>query len=745
MPAVLVNSYSLVRFLQLLRSDHTADAGSDNDRSALSVSSNPSFRAIFRRESLIDDTSEFDGMPTFTLARIHVSTLVDNENDIEGRFERADGTPYEGPDYEAAFRGFVKYIDFKCGLDVSTQTEYRGIRYASETELTKYMIFGSAEATARASARLMDLRVEEARRQDATRGSLNDAKRARSLYPSFYTRGYGVTEAEIASTVSSDGARVSAMANASPIITGTELGTNVTILTYRGKRRRDARVDHYFAGANVQPEDSSTVMRSLPLKAEQAMIADYLSSADADEVVFVNGEAGCGKTVLREQIRHGNANCLLMLPTHRMKAQYKCADPSEDTYYPCVTVDSIVVRLMSNQRMSPQTVVNELRDNLDVWVKRVGEESFLNLDQELRPRGTEHLKQAVEEEAPAPPRSSLVPDLWIVDEACLLNWRKLFIIRAAARTAGARLVLFGDTRQNQPIGSEPNNAELIIVRCCDTVFNMIESQRALDPKMREIVQLFNEFEGPRLRDRIARTVGSADTLTRREISLRSMIELWMNTCDEHADARSLATVDFSTLPLTPRVISLSNRNTDRVNRAIQIAFLRAARERWGDRGMARNVRVYRRAVLLRDGQDDEELDMMDDDFCNDILLGRGLTYRYYGSKYPKDTNMTVLEFATEKDGELSLIMKDERGNTLALKPALFEETRISSKWQTRHLYGFPLVLDSAITQFKSQGDTLDPRRWPDVYVDAHGMNDRALYVAMSRVRKFEQFRALINL
>lgn len=521
------------------------------------------------------------------------------------------------------------------------------------------------------------------------------------------------------------------------------------------------------------------------------------------KVIFVNSDAGTGKSIVAAAIENElmtkEKTVLYALPTHRLRS--KVASRS-------CTIDALLRRVLvtqTNARVSPgelwRFIVDDFdgaldriaflrRDQVDSNMKRRIKSSVANVprNNDGEPSSTDEvLGRPIDTEETAAAESSsavdFAPDVIIIDEAAMCDWRKLYLVREICRRLRCGLVFFGDSCQNAPLYGDPNNAENIALFCCDEMYQLSRNVRSGDDERCErlLAHFRSGLNGRALRSALALTLPS-NVYANGTVDCNNTIRDWSRKLSlwvkNGGNGRT-----FPPKLLLPRLMSLSNRRVDRLNHALQSLIVRNIRESIIDIGERKSICLLSRRVLvapsssfvnecantsttffgvssssnssssssLNSSQSFAE-DAFDESCCNEVLLIAGAPYRFIGESFgdartslTRDCPVTLVAVERSTDRVAVLADTNRARNLIWLYRDTYQERRMSNRRNGERFFGFPLVLDAAVTQFKAQGETFDRASYPTVYVDATNMDDKSLYVALSRVENYDQFCGFVGL
>lgn len=452
------------------------------------------------------------------------------------------------------------------------------------------------------------------------------------------------------------------------------------------------------------------------LNQTQAAFIDLVRRPDCP-VIFLDSDAGTGKTFVSDVLA-AEYRTTVLLPNHKLRSLLTGRSSAV-----ALTLSAAVKRIaFRNMRMSPGMMREQLQTNLPQVLARVSQ-NIATYDE---------MNDAFLEKDPDDTRPLAFPELIIIDEAAMSDWREILIFRELVRLRNGttRLLIMGDTTQNSPFNADADNGHEIHARCSDIFFQFERNMRSTDERLVSVLRNFHSaYPSPWalrriLRFTLWRHVPNCLADDARLIQLADRVKQWMR------DPQNAALV-------LPRVITLTNQRADVLNFALQRLLYQCAIEE------EFVVHVTRRKMKKTDSDDG---DVFDQPYSNSLLLVPGMRYRYVGNSMnrqnlSRDETVVLREYEAAND---EVVLHVDSTRQLVRMPRIFyEETRISVIHTGSIFYGFPLIPDFALTQYKAQGDTLPLDR--ELYIDALGMSAQALYVSLSRMRSLNQLRCICNL
>lgn len=427
---------------------------------------------------------------------------------------------------------------------------------------------------------------------------------------------------------------------------------------------------------------------------------DDLSSRRGSKRLLIDGVAGAGKTFILGALLESFERVLYLVKKKSF-------------------VDTVLQRFGNDPRLRARTIDSFLMQHLEIknlteWLDR-------------QTRDLSGLKRRIR------PCSRDDRELIFVDEYSLIE-RSLAELLELALTE-RRVVIVGDCNQQSAIGDAVDQPVRTMLNFAGRVCFMYDNVRTKDLALVERLRVF----GMRFDDLCLQAI--------RDLPITNVIDMKEFFC---VLRRADWIVESHVLRLLPRIIVVSN---DRVN-FLNWAIGRLVWSTMPEEVRGRNcLRYRRRIILLRFDVNDDDLTRSirtDDPFANEQYVVVGMRYRMIDLPYPScpaRVGSRVIVRSIRSDDTVILSTDDDRSQEFAVNMSRIKPYEYGSVWRREHgsrIHMFPFVLDAATTVYQVQGMTLDVKSYARCYIDVKGMDERALYVSLSRFQEEGQIVGVIN-
>lgn len=468
------------------------------------------------------------------------------------------------------------------------------------------------------------------------------------------------------------------------------------------------------------------------MTAEQRRVLDTIASivkngnGDVSKRVLVDGVAGAGKTfMLSELLRSFGRIRYLVKKRSFVDATNKRFERCDNLY--AQTIDAYLMRHMNIR-------------SLPMWLRQ----KAANLN-DLKRRLCDRPIPCDDDE------------LVFVDEYSLIERSLAELLDVALKKRS--VVLVGDCNQQPAIGDTTDQPVRTMLSYEHVCF-MYDNVRTQDV---DLLQRLSRFSS-RLED--------ASFQALRGLPAKRSIDM----SEFFASIREFGLVT-RTLRLLPRIIVVSNERVNYLNWAIGNMIYRNT-----SKGARRGkCMVYKRKVVAsrnamralaimehRRHSDERERALFDDDaFADEQYVLVGMRYRMVKAiaSWPAQIGSRVIITKIISKNEIELCTDDDRKSVFTVRRMRIKPYEYSSKWNRlggvndggndgvndgddecndATIYMFPFVMDAATTVYQVQGLTLDAETYARCYIDMQGINEKALYVTLSRFQRDDQIRGVAN-
>lgn len=296
-----------------------------------------------------------------------------------------------------------------------------------------------------------------------------------------------------------------------------------------------------------------------------------------------------------------------------------------------------------------------------------------------------------------------------------------------------RVIIAGDCNQQSAIGDSMDQPVRTILNFGRVCF-MYDNVRTKDVALSTRLQIFggaSRFEDLKLS--AIRGLPIA-----RNINMRDFLHEMRSSDNGSVTAKLLRRL--------PRIIVLSNDRVNYINWSIGHLIWRSMTKLVRRRHCLR----YRRKIVRTTVE--KKAYCTDDSFADEHYVITGMRYRMiavpqYSSCPVRVGSRVIVRFIESNGTVVRLITDDERAQEFRVRKQRVKPYEYSSKWREHNdvrIHMFPFVLDAATTVYQVQGLTLDSDSYSDCYIDVKGMDDRTLYVSLSRFQTEKQIKGIAN-